>query len=132
MATIRRYANRKYYHVEGHRYVNLRDISGLVRSGEAVRVYEHPAGQEITSVVLAQIIAQEQPAAEEGTAPAVLDSLLASIVRWGYRPVEDAGRLLLGGLGLPTRAQWRRLEREVSRLEALLDRLLDEVESPML
>ncbi|MGB9606823.1 MAG: polyhydroxyalkanoate synthesis regulator DNA-binding domain-containing protein, partial [Bryobacteraceae bacterium] len=33
MQTVRRYANRKFYHLQGHRYITLEGIATLVRSG---------------------------------------------------------------------------------------------------
>lgn len=115
MQTVRRYANRKFYHLEGHCYLNLEGIAELVRAGEEVVVLEHPGGRDITPAVLAQVIAQEEPAG--------LNALLAALIRGGRYPLEEAGRLLLASLGLPTRAQWQRLEGQVRRLEELLARL---------
>jgi polyhydroxyalkanoate synthesis repressor PhaR len=124
MPTIRRYANRKFYYLESHRYVNLKDIAGLIRAGQEVRVLEHPGGRDITTEVLAQVIVQERPSG--------LDSFLTALIRFGRYPLEEAVRRILAGLGLPTRAQWQELEGEVTRLEALLRTLLDEDESRML
>ncbi len=121
MPTIRRYGNRKLYHLEGHCYVNLKDISGMIRAGQEVRVLEHPGDREITTEVLAQVIVQERPAG--------LASLLTVLIRY---PLEDAARHMLAILGLPTRAQWQQLEGEVARLETLLQALLDQGESRML
>jgi polyhydroxyalkanoate synthesis repressor PhaR len=122
--TIRRYANRKLYHVEGHRYVSLREVADLLRAGEEVRVYEHPGGEDITSQVLARIIVQERPAGGEG--------LLVALIRLGKASAREAGRFLLSRLDLPTREQWKRLEEQVSRLEALLSGLFDETGSRVL
>lgn len=118
MQTIRRYANRKLYHVEGHRYVNLAAIAALIRGGEDVRVWEHPSGREITIEVMARIIGRERPAG--------LASFLTSLIRLGRQPLEGAGRTLLAGLGVPTRREWERLDAQVAHLEALVQRLLDE------
>ncbi|MGB9723314.1 MAG: polyhydroxyalkanoate synthesis regulator DNA-binding domain-containing protein [Chloroflexia bacterium] len=124
MQTVRRYANRKFYHVEGHRYIRLQEIADLLRAGEEVRVYTHPDGKDVTPQVLARIIVQEGPAGWEGW--------LVSLICLGRASAEEAGRFLLAHLGLPTRDQWRRLEAQVARLEALLSRLLDEEKRPVL
>ncbi len=124
MQTVRRYANRKFYHVEGHRYIGLREIADLLRSGEEVRVYAYPGGEDVTVQVLARIIARERPAGWEGW--------LATLVRLGQASAEEVGRFLLSYLGLPTRAQWKRLEAQVACLEALLARLFDERRNRML
>ncbi len=118
MQTVRRYANRKLYHVEAHRYVSLREIADLLRAGEEVRVYTYPDGEDVTAQVLARLIAQERPAGWEGW--------LASLIRLGQASTEEIAHFLLARLGFPSRAQWKRLEAQVSRLEALLARLLDE------
>ncbi len=115
MPTIHRYANRKFYHIEGHRYLNLEGIAALVRAGEEVVILDHPSGRDITPAVLAQVIAQQEPAG--------LSALLAALIRGGRRPLEEAGRHLLSTLGLPTRAEWESLEAQVDRLEGLLAQL---------
>ncbi len=115
MPTIRRYANRKLYHVEDHRYIKLDDIARIIRAGAAVTVLDHASGQDITTEVLAQVIAQERPAG--------LDAFLTALIRGGQHPLEEAGKVLSAALGLPTGAQWRRLEGDVGRLEALVDAL---------
>ncbi len=124
MQTIRRYANRKLYHVEGHRYVKLDDVAALIRAGEEVRAVEYPAQEDITVEVLAQVVARERSAG--------LASSLVDLIRWGCLPLEEVRRYVGDSLGLPSREQWRQLEDEVVRLESLLDRFLDEGESQML
>jgi len=131
MQTIRRYGNRKFYHLEGHRYVNLDGIAALVRAGQEVCVLAHPGGRDITAEVLGQIVARG-PAPGEDARPAGLSFLLSSLIRLGRLPVEEAGRLLAAGLGLPGREEWGRLEEKVARLEALLQQLLDEGKSEVL
>ena len=115
LQTIRRYANRKLYHVEGHRYINLGDIAQLIRSGDEVKVLDHTSGEDITTEILAQVIAQERPAG--------LQAFLTALIRGGKHPLEEAGRLLSATLGLPTRTQWQQLEGELDRLEALIEEL---------
>jgi hypothetical protein len=116
--TIRRYANRKLYHVEGHRYVKLDDVAALIRAGDQVHALEYPAEEDITVEVLAQVVARERSAG--------LASSLAALIRRGRLPLEEAGWHLGDGLGLPSREQWVQLERQVARLESLLDRFLDQ------
>lgn len=117
MQTIRRYANRKYYHLQGHRYVNLSEIAALIRAGQEVQAFAHPGGEEITTEVLAQIIAQESPAG--------LSSWLTSLIRWSQETWEEPWRSLADSLGLPSRAQWRALGKRIARLEELLEQLLE-------
>lgn len=118
MQTVRRYSNRKLYHIEGHRYVNLDDLAALIGAGEQVRVLAHPGGQDITAAVLAQIIVRQRPVE--------LTDLLTALVRRGGAALEGAGRALLSGMGLPSRRDWEDLEGRVARLEQLLQRFDEE------
>ncbi len=67
MATlvIRKYSNRRLYDTSSSRYVNLEDIAAAIRNGAEVQVLDAKTGQDLTRVVLTQIIvedAREQPA----------------------------------------------------------------------
>jgi polyhydroxyalkanoate synthesis repressor PhaR len=54
--TIRRYDNRKLYDAEARRYVTLDELSRLVGGGTEVRVVEQRTGEDITTLVLAQVV----------------------------------------------------------------------------
>ena len=54
--TIRRYDNRKLYDVQARRYVTLDDLGRLVGAGTDVHVVDQKTGEEITTVVLAQVV----------------------------------------------------------------------------
>lgn len=55
---IKKYANRRLYDSTGSRYVNLDDIASLVQQGKDVQVMDDKTGQDITRVVLTQIITE--------------------------------------------------------------------------
>jgi len=54
--TIRRYDNRKLYDAQARRYVTLDELSRLIGGGTEVRVVEQRTGEDITTVVLAQVV----------------------------------------------------------------------------
>jgi polyhydroxyalkanoate synthesis repressor PhaR len=56
--TIRRYDNRKLYDAQARRYVTLDELSRLVAEGTDVRVVEQRTGEDITTVVLAQVVVE--------------------------------------------------------------------------
>jgi polyhydroxyalkanoate synthesis repressor PhaR len=61
---IRKYANRRMYNTASGKYVNLQQIADLVRSGAELQVVDAQTGQDLTRVVLTQIIledAKDQP-----------------------------------------------------------------------
>jgi polyhydroxyalkanoate synthesis repressor PhaR len=53
---ITRYGNRKLYDAAGRRYVSIEDLAGLIAGGEDVHVRDRGTGEDITTVVLAQVI----------------------------------------------------------------------------
>jgi polyhydroxyalkanoate synthesis repressor PhaR len=55
---IRRYDNRKLYDAGARRYVTLEELSRLVGEGTDVRVVEQRTGEDITTVVLAQVVVE--------------------------------------------------------------------------
>jgi len=79
MLTIKRYPNRKFYDTEEKRYITLDDISERIRGGREVQVIDQGTGEEITSVVLTQIIF-EQEKKQTGFVPR---SVLTGLVQAG-------------------------------------------------
>jgi polyhydroxyalkanoate synthesis repressor PhaR len=57
---IKRYANRKLYNTESSRYITLKGISELIREGRDVKVIDNESGEEITPIVLSQILVDDQ------------------------------------------------------------------------
>ena len=62
---IKRYANRKLYDTEASRYITLRGISELVRAGKEVRVVDNESGEDITALILSQIVVEGQKQGRE-------------------------------------------------------------------
>ncbi len=56
---IRKYPNRRLYDMDAKRYVNLVDIAALIRQGREVQVTDARTGEDITRVVLTQIITED-------------------------------------------------------------------------
>ncbi|MGC8874644.1 MAG: polyhydroxyalkanoate synthesis regulator DNA-binding domain-containing protein [Chloroflexia bacterium] len=131
MQTVRRYANRKFYHLQGHRYITLEGIATLVRSGEPVSIFDHATGREITTEVLAQIVVQELPA-DDAAIRGPLKSAFHALIQVGRLPLDELVRLLVVAAGLPTRSDWQRLEHRVSQLESAVQRLFDAERSGVL
>jgi polyhydroxyalkanoate synthesis repressor PhaR len=62
---IRKYPNRRLYDTSAGRYVNLEELAALIRQGVEVQVVDTRTGEDLTHVVLTQIIvedARERPA----------------------------------------------------------------------
>jgi len=61
---IRKYPNRRLYDSASRRYVNLEDVAAMIRKGLEVQVLDAKTGEDLTRVVLTQIIvedAKDQP-----------------------------------------------------------------------
>jgi len=56
---IKKYGNRRLYDTAGSRYVNLDDLAAFVRAGKDVRVVDAKTGQDLTRVILTQIITED-------------------------------------------------------------------------
>jgi polyhydroxyalkanoate synthesis repressor PhaR len=62
---IKRYPNRRLYNSSARKYVNLADVAAAVREGREIKVVDAKTGEDLTRVILTQIIvedAKEQPA----------------------------------------------------------------------
>src|SRR5262245_57834800 len=79
---IKRYANRKLYNTESSRYITLRGISELVREGHDICVIDNETGEEITPIVLSQILVDDQKENRDRDG-AVSGTLLAELIELG-------------------------------------------------
>lgn len=57
---IKKYANRRLYHMGTSTYVTLEDLAGMVRAGEDFVVNDAKSGDDITRSVLAQIMFEQE------------------------------------------------------------------------
>jgi polyhydroxyalkanoate synthesis repressor PhaR len=53
---IKKYANRKLYDAQTSRYITLEGIADLVRDGHEIQVVDRDTGQDLTQVILSQIV----------------------------------------------------------------------------
>lgn len=58
--TIKKYANRRLYHMGTSTYVTLEDLARMVRNGEEFVVTDAKSGDDITRAVLGQIIFEQE------------------------------------------------------------------------
>lgn len=60
MPLIKRYPNRKLYDTAAKQYVSLDGVAEMIRRGEPVQVVDHATGEDTTTLVLTQIIAEQE------------------------------------------------------------------------
>lgn len=88
---IKRYGSRKLYDTSESRYVGLDDIAGFVRAGETVRVVDNRSGDDVTAVILTQVISEEGRSGAGTLSPGFLHDLLRvgeQALRLGESAVE--------------------------------------------
>jgi polyhydroxyalkanoate synthesis repressor PhaR len=56
---IKKYGNRRLYDTTNSRYVNLDDLAAHIREGRELRVVDATSGQDLTRVILTQIITED-------------------------------------------------------------------------
>ncbi len=88
---IKRYANRKLYNTESSRYITLKGISELVHEGTDIRVIDNETGNDITSVVLSQILVDDQRQTGDAT-QAVPGKILSELIQKGGDAIYDVFR----------------------------------------
>lgn len=96
MLTIKRYPNRKFYDTEEKRYITLEDITAHIRQGRDIQVIDNTTGEDITPVVLTQIIF-EQEKKQTGFVPR---SVLTGLVQAGGLTVSRMRKALANPLDL--------------------------------
>jgi polyhydroxyalkanoate synthesis repressor PhaR len=79
---IKRYDNRKLYDPAAGRYVTIPDLARMVERGDEVRVEDQRTGQDLTTVVLAQVVLE---GLKQRTAK-VPRQVLARLIRLGSGP----------------------------------------------
>ena len=143
---IKKYANRKLYDTRTSKYVTLEGIADLVRAGHDIRVVDRDNGNDITQVVLSQIVLTEEKRGPQRLMDAGADALqergqalldyvrktltvpadIASEVERRRSSLEgmvdEAIERTLRRLKLPTRRDVERLNERIDRLSAELKR----------
>jgi len=85
---VRRYGSRKLYDTAASSYVSLDELAAAIRAGEHVQVLDNTTGDDVTAVVLTQIISEE---GRRG-AGALSTGFLHDLIRIGERISERAAR----------------------------------------
>ena len=76
---IKKYPNRRLYNTETSGYITINDVAELVRSGYRVEVRDATSGDDVTALVLTQII-MEKAKSNQGVLPV---SLLHMVIQFG-------------------------------------------------
>ena len=83
---IRKYENRRLYDTTNSRYVNLDEIARMVREGRELQVLDAATGEDLTRLILTQIIVDD---AKEQDSTFPLDILRQMVVASGKATQEN-------------------------------------------
>lgn len=75
---IKKYANRRLYDSSQSRHITLDDIRKLIIAGERIKVVEDKTNEDITRLILLQVIADQ----EQFGRPILSSSLLEALIRF--------------------------------------------------
>ncbi|GJM15174.1 MAG: hypothetical protein DHS20C13_05010 [Thermodesulfobacteriota bacterium] len=83
--TIKKYSNRRLYDSTNKRYVTLEDIAALIRDGSEIKVIDSQSGEDITKVILIQVILESEKNKED-----ILPvSFLHMLIKYGNQVAKD-------------------------------------------
>jgi polyhydroxyalkanoate synthesis repressor PhaR len=75
---IKKYSNRRLYDASQSRHITLDDIRTMVVAGERIRIVEDKTNEDITRLILLQVIADQ----EQFGRPILSTTLLESLIRF--------------------------------------------------
>jgi polyhydroxyalkanoate synthesis repressor PhaR len=78
LVVIKKYENRRLYDTAASRYVNLDDVARMVREGVEVQVVDARSGEDLTRVILTQVIMEDAKGHESGLPLDLLRKLIVA------------------------------------------------------
>lgn len=84
---IKKYENRRLYDTTNSRYINLEEVAQILQRGDDVRVVDAATGEDITRLILTQIIVEDAKTPDSNFP---LDVLRQMIVASGQASQESA------------------------------------------
>lgn len=76
---IKRYANRKLYDPQQSQYVTLEELAEMIRAGREITVTDATTGEDLTAMVLAQIILEKA----RSRRPSLPTAFLHQLIQYG-------------------------------------------------
>jgi polyhydroxyalkanoate synthesis repressor PhaR len=120
---IKKYPNRRLYDTSTGRYVNLDDVAILIRQGADVQVVDARTGEDLTRVIMTQIIVEDAKGQPSGLPLELLrqlvrttDRALSNVRSAAFSPIEMV-KNLLSPQPPETESELEQLRRRVAELE---------------
>ena len=83
MVVIKKYPNRRLYNTSAGKYVNLEELAGMIRQGIDLQVVDAKTGEDLTRVILTQIIVEDAKDRPTGLPLELLRQLIVASDRAG-------------------------------------------------
>lgn len=96
MVTIKKYRNRRLYDTASSRYVKLEDVAEMVRKGEELEVIDVNSGEDITRMVLTQIIVEGARDTDQGLPIEFLRQMIATTGRGRHELMSRYSNFVAG------------------------------------
>jgi polyhydroxyalkanoate synthesis repressor PhaR len=93
---IKRYTNRKQYDTHSKRYISLEGIEKLIKDGHEVKVIDNQTGNDITPIILSQVI-YEIVKRRSGFLPT---KVLLSLILAGGKRIDEFRHSIFNSLNL--------------------------------
>lgn len=120
---IRKYGNRRLYDTSASRYVNLDEIAAMIRRGTDIQVVDAKSGEDLTRVVLTQIISEDVKGQPSGLPLELLKQLILAsdharqeFLTWylrtafeAYHKVQESFQSRLGDVGSAAFAPFQKI-----------------------
>ena len=123
---IKRYRNRKLYNTVTKRYITLDDVGELIRGGGEIMVTDSTSGEDVTALILTQIIMGQERRGQG----IFSHGLLIELIRARLDTLAAVKLLLhgsadwegwLSSIGIPTRQDVDKLKIEIDNLYRVVD-----------
>ncbi len=85
LITIKKYSNRRLYDSTNKKYVTLEDIAARIREGSEINVIDSQSGEDITKVILIQVILESEKNKED----MLPVSFLHLLIKYGNQVAKD-------------------------------------------
>lgn len=82
---IKKYSNRRLYDTSHKRYITLEEIANLIKEGNEIKVIDSQTDEDITKVILMQVVLESEKNKED----ILPTSFLHMLIKYGNRMARD-------------------------------------------
>jgi polyhydroxyalkanoate synthesis repressor PhaR len=123
MPVIKRYPNRKLYNTDTGEYISLDDVALLFENPGDVMVYDHRSGNNLTTLVLAQVLVEQLKKEADILSARIVSRLFQSIVD------KEAILSMISDRTWVSRGDIQKLSLRIQQLEEKVEKYYRSIES---